>query len=366
MSSERHIDTLLLLTVLGLTVFGMIMIGSSSAIVAEQLAGDPFYLFKHQLFYGGTVGIVALLTGIFVPYTRWRPFALPALLIAVVLLILVFIPGLQVASGGSARWIGIGPITIQPSEITKLAMILYLAALLEKKESELHDWKKSVLPFLVITGIIGFLVILQPDLGTLFSITVIAAAMVFAAGFRLHHLFLLGLGGLAALAILISTARYRLARVFVYLHPELDPQGIGYQINQALLAVGTGGIWGLGFGRSRQKYHYLPEPASDSIFAIIAEELGFIRSSFLVIAFVILAIRGYRIAQLAPDMFGRLLAVGITTWISVQAFVNMASILALTPLTGIPLPFISLGGSALVTLLFACGILLNVSRHIEE
>ncbi len=364
MLSTRHgADSVLLFTILGLTVFGLIMVGSASAVLSQQLRGDPFFFLKHQLFYGGAVGLLCFLIGFFVPYRQWRRFALPALLAAVVLLILVFIPGLQVSSGGSARWIGLGPITLQPSELTKLAFVLYLAALLERKGDDIRDWRKSVVPFLIITSLISFLIVLQPDIGTLFTITAIALTMVFAAGFRWRHLAMIVLGGTAVFAVLISTARYRLARLFVYLHPELDPQGIGYQINQALLAVGTGGIWGLGFGRSRQKYHYLPEPAGDSIFAIIAEELGLIRILILLAAFVIVAYRGYRIAERAPDTFGRLIATGITSWIVIQAFVNMGSILALTPLTGIPLPFISYGGSALATLLLASGILLNISKH---
>lgn len=366
MPSSRHgVDTALLLTILGLTVFGVIMVGSASAVVAEQVSGDPFFFLKHQLLYGGLAGIIAFLIGLFVPYRQWKFLAAPALLAAVILLILVFVPGLQVASGGAARWIGVGPITIQPSEIAKLAIIIYLAALLEKKGEDIRDWRKSVVPFLVILALISGLIILQPDIGTLFALTVITFAMVFAAGFRLQHLALIGLGGVAVFAVLVSTARYRLARLFVYLHPELDPQGIGYQINQALLAVGSGGLWGLGFGRSRQKYQYLPEPASDSIFAIMAEELGFIRILLILAAFGFVAVRGYQIAAKAPDTFGRLLATGITSWIVIQAFINIGSIVALTPLTGIPLPFISYGGSALATLLFASGILLNISKHTE-
>jgi cell division protein FtsW len=365
MTTKHASDHILLLSILGLTLFGLIMIGSASAVIAQRFSEDTFYFLKHQLTYGATVGMGLFFVGFFIPYRIWRALALPALLVALVLLVLVFIPGLQVASGGSARWIGVGPITIQPSEVTKLAIILYLAALLDRKGEDVRDFRKSVVPFLVIIGIITFLIILQPDLGTLISATAISLAMVFAGGFRLRHMALIGLGGLALFSVLVSTARYRLARLFTYLHPELDPQGIGYQINQALLAVGSGGIWGLGFGRSRQKYQYLPEPAGDSIFAIISEELGLVRTLLVVIVYGVIGWRGYRIAQLAPDMFGRLLAVGITSWILVQALINMGSILALTPLTGIPLPFISYGGSALATLLFASGILLNISKYTE-
>jgi cell division protein FtsW len=190
--------------------------------------------------------------------------------------------------------------------------------------------------------------------------------MIYAGGFRIRHLAMIALSGLAIFSVLVSTAKYRLARLTVFLHPELDPQGIGYQINQALLAVGTGGVWGLGFGRSRQKYQYLPEPAGDSIFAIINEELGLVRVLFLIAAYMLIGYRGYRIAQKTPDVFGRLMAVGITSWIVIQAFINMGSILAILPLTGIPLPFISYGGTALAALLFGVGILLNISKYTEE
>lgn len=356
-------DGLLLLSIVGLTLFGLIMVASASGVIAERLRGDAFFFFRHQLLYGGAVGLLAFVAGLLIPYSYWRRFALGALFTSLLLLILVFVPGLQVESGGAARWIGLGPITIQPTEITKLAFILYLAALLEAKGEDIRNFRRGVLPFVVITAVMGFMIILQPDMGTLFSIILIAAAMVFAAGFRLRHLALLGMGGVAAFALLVNFASYRLNRIIVYLHPELDPQGIGYQINQALLAVGTGGWWGLGFGRSRQKYQYLPEPAGDSIFAIIAEELGFLRTSLILGLFALIAYRGFAIARAAPDKFSQLLAVGLTSWIVSQAFINIGSILAVTPLTGIPLPFISYGGSALASMLFASGILLNISRY---
>lgn len=364
MSKPTHaIDGVLLLSVVGLTLFGFMMVASSSSVLAERFHDDTLFYFKHQALYGGIVGLIAFLVGVMVPYRFWHRLALPALGASLVLLIMVFIPGLSVASGGAARWIGIGPITIQPSEITKLAFILYLAALLEAKGENIRSWRQSVVPFLGIMCVIGFLIILQPDLGTLISIVLISSAMIFAAGFRLRHLAALGLAGLAAFALLINFASYRLNRIIVYLHPELDPQGLGYQINQALLAVGTGGVWGLGFGRSRQKYQFLPEPAGDSIFAIIAEELGLVRTSLILTLFALIAWRGYAIALRAPDIFGRLLAVGITSWIVSQAFINIGSLIGVTPLTGIPLPFVSYGGSALVTMLCATGVLLNISRY---
>lgn len=356
-------DIWLLLTIVGLTLFGFMMVGSASSVLAERFREDVYFFIRHQVFFGGTAGLALFLVGYFVPYRTWRVFALPGLLAALILLGLVFVPGLGLRYGDASRWISAGPVTFQPTELAKLAFIVYLAALLERKGDDIRDFRKSVVPFGVITGIITVLIALQPDIGTLFAIAAIAGAMVFVAGFRLRHLALLFSSALALFLVLISTASYRLSRVITYLHPELDPQGIGYQVNQALLAVGSGGFWGLGLGRSRQKYQYLPEPAGDSIFAVIAEEMGFFRTLLLLGAFVWIGWRGFLIARQAPDMFGRLLAAGITSWILLQAFVNMGSILAITPLTGIPLPFISYGGSALAILLFASGMLLNVSKY---
>jgi len=365
--SHKHAgDHVLLMAIAGLTLFGWLMLASASSVVAQKYHADAFYFVKHQMIYGGSFGLGLFLIGYFVPYRWWRKLAFPAIVLALVLLILVFIPGLQVSAGGAARWIGVGPFTVQPSEVTKLAFILYLAALMEKKGEDVKDFNKSVIPFIVMLLIISGLIMMQPDMGTLLLITLVAASMIFVAGIRIRHLAMIGLGGLAMFAFFLNTTRYRLERIMVYLHPELDPQGIGYQINQALLAVGTGGLWGLGFGRSRQKYYYLPEPAGDAIFAVLAEEFGLIRSIFVIMIFGLIGWRGWLIARQAPDTFGRLLATGITAWILLQAFINIGSILAITPLTGIPLPFISYGGSALATLLFASGVLLNVSQYTRD
>ena len=365
MVKKHSADQVLLLTVIGITLFGFIMVASASSVLAEKHYQDAFYFVKHQFIYGGTVGLALFLIGFFVPYKYWRVAAFPGMLVALSLLVLVFVPGLHVSSGGASRWIGIGPATIQPTEVTKLAFIIYLAALLEKKGEDIRDFRKSVIPFLVIMAIIGTLIMMQPDMGTLFSITLIAVSMIFVAGFRLRHLLIIALAGSAVFAIFLNTAKYRLERIMVYLHPELDPQGIGYQINQALLAVGTGGMWGQGLGRSRQKYYYLPEPAGDSIFAVIAEEFGLIRSVVLLLVFAVIGYKGFEVARRAPDTFGRLLATGITSWILIQAFINIGSILAITPMTGIPLPYISYGGSALAAVLFASGILINISKYTE-
>lgn len=361
--SKHSPDTWLLLTILGLTLFGFMMVGSASSVLAERFHGDVYFFLKHQILYGGLAGLALFCLGYFMPYRTWRLLALPGLMIALSLLVIVFIPGLSLRYGGASRWIHLGFITFQPTEFTKLAFVVYLAALLERKGEDIRDFRKSVVPFIVITGIIATLIALQPDIGTLVTIAATAGVMVFVAGFRLQHMILLGAGALGLFLALVSSASHALSRVITYLHPELDPQGIGYQVNQALLAVGTGGLWGLGFGRSRQKYQFLPEPSGDSIFAILAEELGLVRTLLVLAAFLWVGYRGYAIARQAPDIFGRLLATGITSWIVMQAFVNIGSILAITPLTGIPLPFISYGGSALAILLLASGILLNISKY---
>jgi cell division protein FtsW len=364
--TKHGADLLLLFMVVGLILFGLVMVATASSIIGERHHGDQFFFVKHQALYGGISGIALFIVGFFVPYRYLKVLALPAMVVCLCLLVLVFVPGIHRTYQGASRWLDVGPITIQPTEITKLAFIIYLAALLDKKGEDVKDFKKSVVPFLVIMTAISVLIVLQPDIGTLFSIAVIACTMVYVAGFRLRHLMMIGLTSLAAFTVLLNTARYRLERIMVYLHPELDPQGIGYQINQALLAASTGGLWGLGLGRSRQKYYYLPEPAGDSIFAIIAEELGLVRSMTVLAVFVLIGLRGYSIAKKAPDIFGRLLATGITTWIMVQAFLNIGSIIGITPMTGIPLPYISYGGSALGMIMLATGILLNVSKYTNQ
>ncbi|MFZ2299954.1 MAG: putative peptidoglycan glycosyltransferase FtsW, partial [Candidatus Moraniibacteriota bacterium] len=265
---------------------------------------------------------------------------------------------------GAARWVEIGPVSFQPSEVMKLSIILYLAAWLSSKgKTKAADFFEGFVPFLAILSIVGFLIIKQPDTGTLGLIFLISLSIFFASGANLLHMASLFFGGLAFLAILIKIAPYRLQRFLVFVNPEYDPQGSGYHVTQALLAIGAGGVFGAGLGQSRQKFNYLPEPVTDSIFAILGEEFGLIGTVIVVMLFLFVAWRGLRIARLAPDEFGRLVAVGIVSWIVFQAFINMGAISGLIPLTGIPLPFISYGGTSLAVLLASVGILLNISKH---
>lgn len=359
-------DYLLIIIVFGLVVFGLVMLSSASSVVGWDRFEDNYYFLKHQLFRGAIPGIILLFFIAKVDYRKWKKFATGALIATLLLLIIVLIPSLSFEYGGARRWVAIGPLTLQPTEIAKLTFLLYLATWLEKKEKGVKDWKYGFLPFVTVLGVIGFLIMMQPDLGTL-SIILISSIMVyFVAGAKLSHLAVMGAGGVVLLFLLIKAAPYRMARFTVFLNPELDPQGIGYQINQALLAIGSGGLFGRGLGKSIQKYNYLPEVTGDSIFAVVAEELGFVRVLLLIGLYLAFAYVGFRIAKKAPDMYGKLVATGITAWLSFQGFVNMAAMVSLIPLTGIPLPFVSYGGSALMFSLIAVGILINISKHTVE
>ena len=241
-------------------------------------------------------------------------------------------------------------------------MILYLAAWLESKKDLKRDLFEGFFPFLAILGIVGFLIIKQPDMGTLGTIVVISVIIFFLSGAKTAHIASMAGMGILAFFALVKFESYRMNRLLVFLHPELDPRGIGYQINQALLAIGSGGLFGLGLGHSRQKFNYLPEPVGDSIFAIICEEIGLIGAAMLILLFVVFAMRGLKIAKKAPDMFGKLIAIGITSWIIFQALINISAITGLIPLTGVTLPFISYGGTSIIFSMVGVGILLNISK----
>lgn len=357
-----RVDRVLLILVAILTVVGLIMISSASVVMSKTVANSDNYYFFTQL-AAGAVGILLLYIGSRIDYQVWKKFALPFLIINVFFLLIVFVPGLGFQHNGASRWISIGPLNFQPSESIKLALILFFASWLESKGDDIRDIRKGTAPFLVILGIVLTLVLAQPDMGTATVLAVTAGAMYFISGAKPSHILALLGAAIAGIIVLIKAAPYRMARLTIFLNPTSDKSGAGYQISQALLAIGSGGIWGLGFGKSRQKFNYLPEASTDSIFAVISEELGLIRASMVVLLFLLFAFRGYKIAKGAPDTFARLTAVGITTWVISQAFINILAILSLMPLTGVPLPFISYGGSSLVMLLAACGILLNISKH---
>ena len=362
-NTQHKPDYILLATVFALVVFGLVVLASASVVVSRDNLEQNYYYFFHQLIHGVLIGFILLAIVQKMDYCLWKKFALPFFAAGLGLLFLALIPGIGEGYDKASRWIMIGGFSFQPAEIFKLVFILYLAAWLEKKGKEVGNFSVALVPFLIVLVLIGILLIKQPDFGTLGVVVATAMAVYFAAGAKISHLLIIVSGGVVAFWGLIKMAPYRMDRLTVFLHPETDPQGIGYQINQALLALGSGGLFGLGLGHSRQKYNYLPEPIGDSIFAIIGEEIGFIGLLVLLALFVIFAWRGFKIAQAAPDAFGKLAAVGITSWLTFQALMNIMAITSLIPLTGIPLPFISYGGTAMITSLLGVGILLSISRY---
>ncbi|MBU1102448.1 putative lipid II flippase FtsW [Patescibacteria group bacterium] len=359
----RQPDYTLFVIVAILVIFGLIMVSSASVVLSQENYQESYYYLKNQVLRGLLPGLLLCVAAFFIPYRFWKTLALPLFVGTVLMLTLVFVPGLGLAHSGAKRWLSLGPINIQPSEFLKLTFTIYLAAWLANKEKGIKTFFEGLVPFVILVSILAIMLILEPDIGSLGVIGFTAVALYFLAGARISHLSIIGAGSLALFWLLTKFFSHASNRLQVFLRPELDPQGIGYQVNQALLALGSGGILGLGLGQGLQKFKFLPEPATDSIIAVIGEELGFIGLLALLILFVLLAWRGFKIARHAPDQFGMLLAGGITSWIIIQTLINIAAICGLIPLTGITLPFISLGGSSLAISLTAMGILLNISRY---
>jgi len=356
-------DYILLSVIAILVVFGLIMVSSASISQSQENYHESYYFLKNQLLKGLLPGLILGLVAYFFPYRHLKTWALPLFALTVIALILVFVPGVGVGHGGSKRWIALGPVVLQPSEFLKLSFLIYLSAWLASKGKAIKDFSQGLIPFVFLVGLVSLLIIMEPDIGTLGVIGFTSLIIYFLAGARFSHLGLIGIGTAGLFFLLTKFYSHAANRLQVFLHPELDPKGIGYQINQALLALGSGGMFGLGLGQGLQKFRYLPEPASDSIVAVIGEELGFIGLLCLLILFLVFAFRGFKIAQKAPDEFSRLLAGGLTGWIIIQAMINIAAICGLLPLTGITLPFVSLGGSSLAISLAGMGILLNISKH---
>ncbi|TES97253.1 putative lipid II flippase FtsW [Patescibacteria group bacterium] len=358
-------DYLLALAVFILVIFGLVMISSASVVGSYELFGHNNYYLKHQA-VSVVIGIIIWIIAFAIPFPVWRKLAYPLLFVTLLLLVGVFVPGVGYEYGGAKRWIVLGPLFLQPAEICKLTIVIYLASWLAKKGKGVKDLIYGFVPFVITVGVIAFLIMKQPDMSTMSIIAATALAIFFIAGASIPQMILgLSFGGML-IWFLIKSAPYRLSRLMIFLNPGSQTEGAGYHVNQALLAIGSGGLLGLGFGHSRQKYNYLPEVSGDSIFAIVAEELGFLRSVFIVLLFAFIIYRGFKIAYNAPDPFSRLLAAGITTWISLQALVNIGSMVGLFPLTGIPLPFISYGGSSLIVTLAGIGILLGISRYTKQ
>lgn len=365
MATARHqYDTTFVILAGALMVFGLLMLSSASTPMAYQKFGDPYEVIKHQFITGVIPGLLVFWLCLRLPHQKLRRAAPIALMISIGLLLLVFIPGLRAEYGSARSWITILGFSLQPSEFVKLSFIIYLAAWLDRRsERAAQDFHGSLVPFVIILGVIALLMLLQPDMGTLMIIALAAVVVYWLGGGSTWHIVgLVGAGG-AALAGLIAMAPYRLNRFTAFLHPEQDPQGISYHVWQALIAVGSGGWLGVGFGHSRQKFSYLPEVTGDSIFAVMAEEIGFVFTTVFVVLFVAFLLRGIVIARNTNDRFSRLLVGGCIAWLGGQFFVNVAAMLSLLPITGVPLPFVSAGGSALVATAAAVGIITRISQY---
>lgn len=350
---ETRIDFGLLFLVIGLILFGVLMVYNASVAEALRDFQNKYYYLKYQSLWAG-LGLLLMTVISFFPYKLLAKVGPLLFFINLILLIAVLIPGVGMSIKGARRWLNLGIFVLQPAELIKLTFTLYLSVWLSKSRS---FWQFLLLIFIMI-----LLIMLEPDLGTTVVIAGIGFLIYYVSGASLIHLFPLALIGFLSGLLMIIISPYRKSRLMTFLNPSLNPLSTSYHIRQVLIALGSGGIFGVGLGQSRQKYEYLPEAATDSIFAIIGEETGFIGAVLVIVALAIVVYKGFKIASQAPDIFGKLLASGIASWIGLQTIINIAAMVALIPLTGLPLPFISYGGSSLIIILIAMGILLNISK----
>lgn len=359
----RGVDTIFLSLIIALVTIGFLIFSSASlGLLARDGASFGSVAFS-QFTFGILGGGFALFILSNVHYRHWRKYAIYIFVIGLIGTLAVFIPGLGMTHAGATRWINLGITTVQPSEFLKLAYVIYLATWLSGMHKHVGNWRCGLIPFGIISGMTGITMLLQPDTGTFLIMATAGLAMFVVAGARVRDLAIIGVAGVLLLASIALLRPYVMDRLTTFLDPTADPLGSGYQIKQSLIAVGSGGITGRGFGQSIQKFEYLPEPIGDSVFAVFSEEFGFIGVAFLLSLFIAFALRGFKIAQQGADMFGVLLVVGIITMIMAQAFLNIGAMLAVAPLSGLPLPFISHGGTALLVTLAAMGIVLNVSKY---
>jgi cell division protein FtsW len=345
-----------------LVSIGVVMVYSASAILAADRFGDPHYFLKRQLFWA-LLGLGGLWAALAVDYRVLERVALPLLGVAALLLVLVLVPAFGQAINGTRRWLRLGGVSFQPVELAKLAFVIYLARFLGRRGEAVQGFWGGAVPPAVIGGGLAALVLRQPDLGNSLTLLALAFTLLFLAGARPRHLLLLAAPALPLLAVAVYLAPYRWRRILAFLNPESDPRGSGFQIIQSFLAIGSGGLLGRGLGGSKQKLFYLPEPHTDFVFAVIAEELGLIGGVTVVALFMVLIWRGLRAGLRAPDRFGAYLALGLTTMLATEALVNLGVVTGSLPTKGLPLPFVSFGGSALFMTLLSTGILLNISQH---
>lgn len=359
----QAMDNLLLILV-GVLVTGGFLIFSSASLGLMAREGATFASVAFSQFTFGVLGGgVALFLMSNIHYRHWRKYAFYIFILTLIATLLVFVPGLGMTHAGATRWLDLGITTVQPSEFLKLGFVIYLATWFSGVHKKIDNWRYGLAPFAAITAVVGLIMLLQPDTDTFIIMASAGIAMFIVAGARWRDIGAIALTGVLMVAILATVRPYVMERMLTFINPEADPLGSGYQIQQSLIAVGSGGMFGRGFGQSIQKFEYLPEPIGDSIFAVYAEEFGFFGAVLLIITLVFFTLRGYKIATQSGDMFGTLLVVGFVTIIIAQAFLNIGAMLAIAPLSGLPLPFISHGGTALMATLASVGIILNVSKY---
>lgn len=358
-----HLDKWLLWTTILLVFFGFIVFFSASlGILARDGQSSFDSVIFSQAFFGLGGGFIFLYITSRIPYEFWKKYSLFLFAFSIILTLLVFVPGIGFSHGGATRWLDLGPFSFQPAEILKLGFVAYFATWASNVKKNIQTFRFGILPLVIMLSITGMILLAQPDTHTLIIITVAAIGMFIVAGAKWKHFFVLIGASLILSTILFFTSSHIHARIMTFFNPGSHLYGAGYQVNQSLIAIGSGGFWGRGLGQSIQKFSFLPEPIGDSIFAVLGEELGFWGGLILIVLFVAFAIRGFFIANRSKDDFGRLLAVGIVIIIVIQAFLNIASMLGIFPLAGVPLTFVSHGGSALLMSLAMVGILLNISK----
>ena len=355
--------TLLFFTVVLLLSIGIVMIYSTSAIFAQERFNDGYYYLKRQALWIA-LGLGAFAVAMNTDYHNLRAHSVTLIFGSLALLALVYVPGIGRSAGGASRWIRLGGFSFQPSEIAKLALILYMADVMARKQRQIDRfWRGLAVPLLLFGTALG-LIILQPDLGTTILCALVTGIMLFVAGVRMRLLAPLCLASVPAIYALVFSSHYRTRRIMAFVNPWADPEGTGFQIIQSFIALGSGGLTGLGLAQSRQKFYYLPAAHTDFIFSIIGEELGMIGAGIVVTLFLAVLVLGIRICRKAPDFYGHLLALGIVSMLTLQAIINIAVVTGSLPTKGLPLPFISFGGSSMVFNLFAVGVLINIGRHV--
>ncbi len=345
-----------------LLIFGLVVLSSAGIIEGQKKFGSPYYYFYHQLLYGVLPGLLLMFLLSKIDYRFWKKISLLVLFGALFLMVLVFMPHFGFDLKGATRWLSIGGFSFQPSEVLKLSLIIYLAAWFSNRDERMKNWAFGMAPFFIVLALITALLFLQPDFGTLIVVSLISFAIYFLAGYSIKHFLVIILIALSLVAVGVAVEPYRFNRIKAFIDPSVDPQGISYQVNQSMISIGSGGLFGVGFGKSTQKFGFLPEVVNDSIFAVVAEELGFVGSLFLISLFVASTFLMVKLSQDINDKFGKLLVMGVAVWVIGQAFINIAAISGLLPLTGIPLPFLSYGGTAIIALLAGMGIVLNVAK----